>query len=195
MRSLLTACMLAFLAAPAFAQRETCPPTGWTVTRLEALEKDGFKVPDSFQRHELAVALLPCLGDSKPELRDGIAFEALSTWMRSGQLDLATMKTLRSSLLTAIASADAEGFRASFSVLVLAEVARTDAEWQTFFNEITDPKPLVSWRTAFSSEAGIKERHNVRAFLLSVYASASSSDDRGIRQLVPHVTAALKAVQ
>ena len=78
------------------AQRATaqrCPPTGWTLTRLDALKRDGFKMPDTFQRHELAIALTGCLGDPNPEIRDGIAFEALSTWMRAGQLDLATLQT------------------------------------------------------------------------------------------------------
>ena len=67
-------------------------------------------------------------------------------------------------------------------------------EWSTFFREITDPKPLESWKAAFSSELGIRKRHNVRAFLLSVYAGATSSDDQGVRQLVAPATAALKAV-
>jgi hypothetical protein len=288
--------MLALIVAATLA---TCPPQGWTAPRLEALKKDGFKIPDAFQRHELAVALTACLGDPNPVLRDGIAFEALSTWMRGGQLDLTTMKTVRGDLLKAMARTDSEGFGASFSALVLSEVARTDrlqawmpaeeredmvraaamflakvrdyrafsdtdgfrhavahgadlvlqlalnprttkaqldhmmlavaaqvapvgtmaywagepdrlarpilsiaqrtlhseAEWQAFFREITNPQPLASWRAAFSAEAGIKKRHNVRAFLLSVYAGASSSDDQGIRQLIPHATAALKAVQ
>lgn len=287
--------MLALLVAATLA---TCPPQGWSSNRLDALKKDGFKIADASERHALAVALTACLADPNPALRDGIAFEALSTWMRGGQLDLTTMKTLRADLLKAMARTDSEGFSASFSALVLSEVARTDrlqawmsaddrdemvhaaamflgkirdyrafsdiegfrhavahgadlalqlslnplttkaqldrmmravaaqvappgtiaywagepdrlarpivfiaqrklhadGEWQTFFDEITNPQPLASWRAAFSSEAGIKKRHNVRAFLLSVYVSASSSDDQGIRQLIPHATAALKAV-
>jgi hypothetical protein len=291
--------LLTILAATAVeAQRATCPPTGWTLTRLDALKRDGFKMPDAFQRHELAIALTGCLADPKPEIRDGIAFEALSTWMRAGQLDLATMQTLRGDLLKMMARPDAEGFGSAFAALVLSEVARTDrlrawmsaeerdvlvrsgalylarvkdyrafsdaegfrhavahgadlllqlalnplttkaqldhmmlavatqvapdadiaywagepdrlarpivfiaqrklhseAEWQTFFCEVTNPKPLASWKAAFTSERGIKQRHNVRAFLLSVYASATTSDDAGIRQLIGPVTAALKAV-
>jgi hypothetical protein len=65
---------------------------------------------------------------------------------------------------------------------------------RAFFREITDPKPLESWKVAFSSELGIRRRHNVRAFLLSVYAEATSSDEQGIRQLAAAATAALKAV-
>lgn len=70
----------------------------------------------------------------------------------------------------------------------------TADEWSSFFREITNPKPLESWKVAFSSELGIRKRHNVRAFLLSVYANAISSDDPGVRQLAAHATAELKAV-
>lgn len=115
--------MLALLVAVTIA---TCPPSGWTAARLDVLRKDGFKIPDISQRQELAVALTACLGDPDPNVRDAIAFEALSSWLRGGQLDLATMKTLRADLLEAIARTDAEGFGASFSALVLSEVARTD---------------------------------------------------------------------
>ena len=281
------------------AQRYTCPPPNWSLTQLEALKHDGFKVPDSFQRHELARALPACLGHANPAIRDGIAFEALSAWMRGGQLDRTTLQSLRRDLLQLITRQDPDGFAAPFAALVLAEVARTDrltawmtvgereemirvaalylaritdyrafdnaqgfrhgvahgadlalqlalnplttkpqldhlmlaiasqvspnttmaywagepdrlarpivfiaqrqlhadGEWRTFFAEITNPKPLASWQAAFTSELGIKKRHNVRAFLLSVYASASSSDDPGIRQLLAPVTAALKTVQ
>lgn len=282
----------------ATAAEGVCPPAGWSLTRLDALKRDGFKMPDAFQRHELAIALTGCLGDPRPEIRDGIAFEALSAWMRGGQLDLATLQTVRGDLLKMMARPDADGFSSAFSALVLSEVARTDrlrawmsaeerdelvrggalylarvrdyrafsdtegfrhavahaadlvlqlalnplttkaqldhlmlavaaqvapdagiaywagepdrlarpivfiaqrklhsdAEWQGFFAEITNPKPLASWRVAFASELGITKRHNVRAFLLSVYASATSSEDPGIRQLIGPVTAALKAI-
>lgn len=78
LHSALIAGALAVAGAPAEAQRLTCPPAGWSLTRLDALKRDGFKMPDAFQRHELAIALTGCLGEAKPEIRDGIAFEALS---------------------------------------------------------------------------------------------------------------------
>ncbi len=79
-------------------------------------------------------------------------------------------------------------------VFIAQRKLHTDGEWKGFFSEITNPKPLPSWQTAFASEAGIKKRHNVRAFLLSVYAAAASSEDPSIRALIPPVTAALKTV-
>ena len=297
-RTLIVACLVALGIAEARAQSSTCPPAPWTMTQLEALKRDGFKISDPVQRHALALALPACLGHPNPKLRDGIAFEALSTWMRAAQIDHATMRRVRADLLTMIAKQDAEGFAAPLAALVLSEVARTDrvaawmsaderdemvraaalflarlrdyrafndregfrhgvahgadfalqlalnpattkaqldhlmpaiagqvapnadvaywagesdrlarpivfiaqrklhadAEWQSFFDDVTNPRPLASWREAFTSAVGIKKRHNVRAFLLSLYASASSSDDPGIRQLLGPVTAALKTV-
>ena len=95
-----------------------CPPAGWSLTRLDALKRDGFKMPEAFQRHELALALTGCLGDPKPDVRDGIAFEALSAWMRGGQLDLATLQALRVDLLKRLVRPDVEGFSSAFAALV-----------------------------------------------------------------------------
>jgi hypothetical protein len=262
------------------------------------LKREGFKLSEPSERHELARALLPCLGHANPAVRDGIAFEALSSWMRAAQLDHATLQAVRNDLLQMVAQPDKDGFAAPFAALVLAEVARTDRvaawmspqqrnevvraagtylvgikdyrafdnkegfrhgvahgadlvlqlvlnpattkpdldqllaavasqvspaadvaywagepdrlarpvvfaaqrklhfdeEWRMYFTRIADPAPLTTWQAAFASESGIKKRHNVRAFLLSVYASASSSEDPGIRRLIAPVTAALKTV-
>jgi hypothetical protein len=298
LRCVAGAVIACLVAADAAAQASDCLPAPWTQVRLEELKRDGFKLSDALQRQELARALPACLGHANPALRDGIAFEALSSWLRGGQLDHATLRTLRRDLLIAMAAPDAAGFRAPFAALVLSEVARTDrlapwmtteerdelirgasmylaaitdyrafddtegfrhgvahgadlvlqlalnpvtsktqldqligavasqvspnanvaywagepdrlarpivfiaqrklhadSEWQELFGRVSHPRPLESWQAAFTSESGIKKRHNVRAFLLSVYASASSSDDPGVRQLLGPVTAALKTV-
>jgi hypothetical protein len=57
-----------------------------------------------------------------------------------------------------------------------------------------DPKPLASWDMAFNTENGIRKHHNARAFLLSLFASASTSNDPGIKQLTAPVRDALKLV-
>lgn len=298
LRPLLIAGAVVVSAAVGEAQHDVCPPSGWSLTGLDTLKRNGFTIADASQRQELALALTGCLGAARPEVRDGIAFEALSAWMRSDQLDLATLQRLRGDLANMMARPDVEGFRSAFAALVLSEVARTDrlrawmsaderdalvrggalflarvrdyrafsdsdgfrhavahaadlvlqlalnplttkaqldhmmlavaaqvapesgiaywagepdrlarpivfiaqrklhteAEWQGFFAEITNPKPLTSWKLAFTSELGIKKRTNVRAFLLSLYASATNSDDPGIRQLIAPVTAGLKSV-
>jgi hypothetical protein len=70
----------------------------------------------------------------------------------------------------------------------------SDAEWKLWFEKVMDPKPLASWNQAFSTEQGIKRHHNARAFLLSIFATASTTEDQGIRQLLAPVRDSLKLV-
>ena len=131
-RTILGAAGLAlFLAAAPVAA--ACPPDGHDAGSLAALKAAGFAVEDPAARDALALGLLDCLADPDPVLRDGIAYEALTTWLRGDALDAGTRRTLLESLLPWIAP-DAEpgdGFRAPFAALALSEVARTDriAAW------------------------------------------------------------------
>jgi len=110
------------------AASATCPPDAWSQGDLRALKAEGFVIADDARRQRLALGLVPCLADPDPSLRDGIAFEAFSTWLRAGLLDQSTRLELLQQLLPAIApgQSDAAGFRQPFSVLVLAELARAD---------------------------------------------------------------------
>jgi hypothetical protein len=243
-------------------------------------------------------ALADCLTNANPAIRDGIAFETLSKRMRSGSLDVATLRALKDRLLVTV-TRGGSALETSFPALTLGEVARTDRlkawmteaerdamvntaarflttvtdyraftqadgffhsvahgadfalqlalnpainkvqlnrllaaiaiqiapndpavaywageadrlartvlfiaqrklhsddEWKAWFATVMDPKPLGSWNAAFQSEAGIRKHHNVRAFLLSVFASATSSEDSGVKQLAAPVREALKLV-
>ena len=113
-------------ASPGARGLETCPPAGWPQARLDSLKQEKFAITDAPTLRSLALALPACLGDPNPALRDGIAFEALSTWMRGGAIDVATLTELREHLLRMLDAPDAEGFRRPFAALVLSEVARTD---------------------------------------------------------------------
>ena len=246
------------------------------------------------------LALVACLGNPDPEIRDKIAFERLSAAMRSGEVDRDTLAAAKAQLLNLVSAPDPRGFQRSFAILTLAEVARTDrikpwmtaedrdalvntastylstltdyrafndkegfrhgvahgadfalqlalnpaitkpqldkllsaiatqiapgdpsvaywaaepdrlaravvfiaqrklhtdAEWNAWFERVMNPKPLASWDVAFTSETGIRKHHNVRAFLLSVFATAITTEDTGIRQLASPVREALKQVQ
>lgn len=309
MRFIAAIAFSAVLAAPAAAQQgsDRCPPAGWTAAQLDALKADQFAIENPSTRRTLAIALTGCLGDPNPALRDGIAFEALSTWMRAAVLDRPTLIELRDRLLLMLASvrqpqegdastsADA-GFRGPFAALVMAEVARTDRiapwlsvedrdvlvrtaagyltdirdyrafsnkegfrhgvahgadfalqlvlnpavtkpqldrllaaiatqvaprqlvsygagepdrlarpvlfiaqrglhtdeEWKAWFGHVLSPNPMAAWDQAFSSEAGLAKRHNTRAFLLSLYASANASENASVRQLLPPILDGLK---
>lgn len=103
-----------------------CPPPGYDRPALQALKTSGFAVADPARRLELAQALVACLGDPDPELRDGIAFEGLSQWMRADAFDAAQLGMLRNGLYTLLEGAEGEGYAHPFAALVLSEVARTD---------------------------------------------------------------------
>lgn len=123
--ALLAPCLMASSATPAFAG---CPPPGWSTEELRALKSGAFVVAGDERRQQLALGLTGCLADADPALRDGIAFEAYSTWLRAGLLTEASRLELLRQLLPAIApeQSDAAGFRQPFSALVLAELARAD---------------------------------------------------------------------
>jgi hypothetical protein len=112
-----------------------CPPSGFDRAALDALKASKFELTDDARRQKLALALLPCLANADPRLRDGIAFEAYSTWMRGNLLDVATRTELLARLSATIepGQPDGDGFRKPFAALVLSEVARTDrlAPWLT----------------------------------------------------------------
>jgi hypothetical protein len=110
------------------AQAAACPPAGHDRAALDALKASKFEVADDAARQTLALALVPCLADPDPALRDGVAFEAYFTWMRANRLDVTTRGELLSRLSAIIEpeQADRDGFRQPFAALVLSEVARTD---------------------------------------------------------------------
>jgi hypothetical protein len=245
------------------------------------------------------LALIACLGDPDPSIRDKHAFERLAAAMRAGEVDRQTLASMESRLLKLVADPDPQGFQRPFAILTLAEVARTDrlkpwmtdqergvlvdtaakylsgltdyrafddksgfrhgvahgadfalqlalnpaitrpqldrllaavakqvapkdpgvaywagepdrlarvvifiaqrklhtdAEWKTWFESVMNPRPLASWDVAFASEVGIRKHHNTRAFLLSIFASATTSQDAGISQLAAPARDSLKFV-
>ncbi|HEU4781070.1 MAG TPA: DUF2785 domain-containing protein [Steroidobacteraceae bacterium] len=105
-----------------------CPPPEFDRPALEALKTSKFELADDARRAKLALALLPCLADPDPALRDGVAFEAYFTWMRAKRLDAATRTELLGALSAMLEPdpADRDGVRQPFAALVLSEVARTD---------------------------------------------------------------------
>jgi hypothetical protein len=111
----------AALSAPA------CPPAGSDRDGLLQLRQSGFVVEDDAERNALAQDLLACVPDPDPQLRDGVAFEGLSTWLRGELLSAETYQVLYSGLLLQLQAApDTAGFRQPFAALILSEVARVD---------------------------------------------------------------------
>lgn len=101
-------------------------PLGYDKAALLQLRADGFVIEDVEQRARMATALLHLLGAPDPVLRDKIAYEAYTTWLRGKLLPAETIRQLRSALIELLTAPDDEGFRRPFAALVLAEVARSD---------------------------------------------------------------------
>ena len=78
-----------------------------------------------------ALALLPCLASPNPELRDNIAYEVLTYWIREDKLDAKIIYEMKERLLPWLGrgAGDAAGnssFARAFAALILAELVRED---------------------------------------------------------------------
>jgi hypothetical protein len=113
------------LLFPALATA-ACPPAGVSRAQLVELQAAQGEVADNTKRQALALGLVDCLGDPDPFLRDDIAFGMLESWMRSEKLDLATLRSLRTTQLASLKRQDAAGLAQAFAAIVLGEVARAD---------------------------------------------------------------------
>lgn len=158
---------LALCTMPALARE--CPPAGQTKESLQALKALEFTMPDADERMALAEGLLACLGDPDPVLRDGIAYEALTQWLRAGAFDADALRKLRDALYAMLDGDDDAGFRRPFAALVLSEVARTDR--------------VRPWMTPVE-RASMVER--AAQFLASVSDYRGFDDEQGWRHGVAH---------
>jgi len=288
--------LLLALALSAPLARADCPPAGWDAAKLQALKDSKFVVSDASKRTKLANGLLDCLASPDPALRDGIAFEAWSTWLRADQLDEATRRAALQRLQSQLTAEDPAGFEQPFSALVLSEVARTDriapwmtaeerealllhatayvgsvrdyrgftagegwrhgvahgadlllqlalnpaydksrlerildtvatqvapegqayvsgeperlgrpvlfiaarglyseAEWNAWLAKVA-AAPEGGWESVFNDAGGLARRHDVRAFLLGLYAQAAESKQPGVQAMLPGLRSQLDAV-
>lgn len=129
MHKLFYSCIAAVLIGVGSPALAACPPTAYSIAGLHALKTSQWQIADPQQRQQMALALIDCLADANPVLRDDIAFEALSFWMRGEQLTTATIQTMRQQLLNQIrmpVPSKDPGFATPFAALVLAEIARID---------------------------------------------------------------------
>ena len=129
-------CLLlcAFAVLPAAAPA-ACPTDEAGRGALMALKPAGFPTPDAPLPRARLQALVECLGDPDPALRDGVAYEGLAAWLRADALQPEARAWLLDELQAQVglAEPDPAGFRAPFAALVLSEVARTDRiqAWMT----------------------------------------------------------------
>lgn len=125
--------MLALLTPWSAVAQDACPPEGTDAGSLQLLKQQDFAIEDATTRNTLALRLLGCLASPDPALRDGIAYEALTAWLRGNALEADTRVRLRDDLYALLQAPEGEGFARPFAALVLSEVARTDRiePWMT----------------------------------------------------------------
>ena len=123
---------LAALMLASVAVAQTCPPAGMSRDQLLELKLHEFKLPDAARREALALDLVACLGSADQELRDGVAFSAVSTWMRDKQLSTRTVGTIMEKLIALLSPEypDPAGVAKPFAALTLAEVVSFDRAQQ-----------------------------------------------------------------
>jgi len=148
MRQLLSGLLIACSMCAAAAQSD-CPPGAFPLGTLRQLKSQGWTVADTDRRQALALGLLPCLSHPDPDLRDGLAFEGLSAWLRGKLLTTETQYQVYRIELAQLQSsgADAGGFARPFAALALSEVARAD-RLQPFLEPV-DRVALVDAATAY----------------------------------------------
>ncbi len=104
-----------------------CAPRGVTIAELRQIKQADFAIQDDARRNSVALALLDCVGDPDPTIRDGLVYEGLAKWLRGKRLTPVTIRAMYDNLLGQLTAApDAAGFRQPFAALILSEVARSD---------------------------------------------------------------------
>jgi hypothetical protein len=98
----------------------------------EQVKANGLKVPDDRPLAELTSELTAMLGDPDPDLRDGIAYPTLATWVGEGVYDELLEGLgdgMAAGLRVGIGERDTDTvFRRSFSALILGECISRDNE-------------------------------------------------------------------
>lgn len=67
-------------------------------------------------------------------------------------------------------------------------------EWQLWLAEITSSLPFANWQGVFQSQQGLAQRHNVKAFLLSLYHGVTGSNNHKLEGFKPMLEQALQKV-
>lgn len=146
----------------------TCEPAGYTTESLLELRKKEFVITDNEARQTLALALADCLSDSDPEIRDGVAYQGLATWMRARALNAETLRSLKQTLLEMLEDdGDLRGFGKPFAALVLSEIARVDriSPYLSNYDRTAFVKASADYMASIDDYRGFNDRtgwrHNV----------------------------------
>lgn len=141
--------------------------------------------------------------DDKEGWRHGVAHTAdlLMQLALNDNIGAAEHKTMLSAIAAQMSPQNVsyiygEPGRLARPVLFMAAQEKLDAEvWTDWFSTLTDAAPFEGWANTYSSSAGLAKRHNTKAFLSSLYMTASMSENEGIKALLPYTIEAIRTVQ
>lgn len=103
-----------------------CRPLGLERPELETLKTSGWAFSEKQSRDAFLLGLMDCTSATDPYYRDGLAFEAMQTLIRKGDINAAILLQLADALQKQLTEPDPSGVRRPFAALNLAEVARAD---------------------------------------------------------------------
>ena len=127
---ILSITMLPPLTQGALAIESDCHDTKNALQYWRPIRED--PASENLAPNELAIELLSCLGSPDSELRDRIAYELFTTWLRDEKLTDDTRRALLNELSKMMSAPPAAApgvatLARSFSALVLAEIMRSDS--------------------------------------------------------------------
>lgn len=173
-----------------------CKPLGYSKPQLMDFKSSKFALDNRTTRQDMAIALVDCLSDPNPDIRDGIAYAALTQWMRDGDLERNSVIALKQTLLSKLRAPDTRGgYGHPFAALVLSEVARVDRlkpymspeERSDFVKAASDYVTAITDYRGFDDRQGW--RHGIAhgsdwLMQLALNERVSESDLRRIRDAV-----------
>ena len=114
-------------AAHADSSPVKCYDNGWTVAKYENIKNNNFESTD-IDKGALSLQLIECLSETNPDIRDGVAYQALYTWLRAGELTVESRNIILTKILKGLdtLAEDNAGVKLPFYALVLAELVRAD---------------------------------------------------------------------
>ena len=139
--------------------------------------------------------------DDKQGWRHGVAHG--SDWLMQLALNPALERAQTDRILAAVAAqvvpeaapayVFGEGGRLARPVEYIAKRGiYSEAEWTAWFAAL--PPKIGDAAQAYNDSKWLARRHDLMAFLMSLYIEADQSDDKHIRELKPAIVAAVKAV-
>ena len=120
---------------------------------------------------------------------------ALNPALEDAQLDRLLAAVASQVAPSAHAYVHGEPERLVRPVLFVLQRSRHDpAQWSAWLGRVASPAPMATWAESFQSEGSLARRHNLRQFLLALYAGLRESGDPALEARLPPVVAALRAM-